>query len=194
MPEVIVRHAHIDDCPALARVLISATHGAFHGRVPEKCLTWITPEESAANWARNFTSPQSLEPGNFLFVAETDGEVIGLAMLGGITPDDGYEPPIAGRYAHELRVLQVAPAWQRQGVGRRLVARVAAQVDEANAARLLVRVLVDNPNLAFYERLGAVELGKRPYDWEGYQTEELLLGWEDVRDLLGRTARQRCNV
>jgi len=183
----MIRHAHIDDCPALARILISATRAAFRGLVPDACLNWIAPEESAANWARNFADDHSLQPGYSLFVADTGQEVVGFAMLGEIRPEDGFELSIARRYSHELRVLQVDPAWQRQGVGRRLVSRVAAQVDEAGATHLLVRVLVENPNMAFYERLGAIELGRRPYDWEGYLTETLVLGWEDVRRLMDQS-------
>src|SRR5687768_14033123 len=180
MEEIEIRHARIDDCPALGRIIVSATQDAFRGRVPDKCLHWLTPEDSAANWAKNFTGDQSLEPGDTLFVAETDNEVIGLAMVSEITPEDNYEPVITTRYSHELRSIQVAPAWQRQGVGRSLVSRIAQELGEEKSAGLLVRVLIDNPNIAFYERLGATRIGKRPYEWEGYQTEEIIFGWEDI--------------
>jgi GNAT superfamily N-acetyltransferase len=183
MEEIEIRHAHIDDCPALGRIIVSATQEAFRGRVPDSCLNWLTPEESAANWAKNFTSAQSLEPGDYLFVAEAKKEVIGLAMVGEITPEYDYEPLDVSRYSHELLSLQVAPAWQRQGVGRRLLSRIAEELDREKAAHLLVRVLVDNPNLVFYERVGAIRIGKRPYDWEGYETEEIVLGWEDISTL-----------
>jgi GNAT superfamily N-acetyltransferase len=183
MKEINIRHAHIDDCPALGKIIVSATQEAFRGRVPDRCLNWLTPEESAVNWAKNFTNDQSLEPGDYLFVAETENELIGLAMLSEITPDYGYETSISSRYSHELLSMQVAPLWQRQGVGRRLVSRVADELAKQNVTRLLVRALVDNPNVAFYERLGAVRVGSRPYEWEGYETEEILFGWEDISRL-----------
>ena len=180
MEEKEIRHARIDDCPALGRIIVSATQDAFRGRVPDQCLNWLTPEESAVNWAKNFTSDQSLEPGDTLFVAETENEVIGLAMLSEITPEDNYEPFITTHYSHELRSIQVAPAWQRRGVGRSLVSRIAQELGAEKSTRLLVRVLIENPNIAFYERLGATRIGKRPYEWEGYETEEIILGWEDI--------------
>jgi len=178
--EIELRHARIDDCPALGRIIVSATQAAFRGRVPDQCLHWLTPEESAVNWAKNFTSDQSLEPGDTLFVAETKNEVIGLAMVSEITSEDNYEAFIATQYSHELLSLQVAPAWQRHGVGRSLVSRIADELAEEKVTRLLVRVLIDNPNIAFYERLGAIRIGKRPYEWEGYETEEIIFGWEDI--------------
>ena len=183
MEEIEIRYARIEDCRDLGRILVSATQDAFRGRVPDQCLNWLTPEESAANWAKNFTSDQSLAPGDYLFVAESANEVIGLAMLCEITPEDDYEPFIASRYSHELRSIQVAPLWQRQGVGRRLLSRIADDLGQEQVTHLLVRVLVDNPNLAFYERLGATRIGKRPYEWEGYKTEEIILGWEDISQL-----------
>jgi ribosomal protein S18 acetylase RimI-like enzyme len=152
---------------------------AFRGRVPDSCLDWLTPELSAANWAKNFTSETSIDPGDYLFVAETEGEVIGLAMLTLITPDDGYDPEITHLYTHEIRSLHVDPAWQMQGVGRRLVSRVMEQLRVESANHLLVSVVAENPNLGFYERLGAVRMGTRPYDWEGYQTEQIIYGWDD---------------
>ena len=79
-------------------------------------------------------------------------------MLSEITPEDNYEPLITARYSRELLSLQLAPLWQRQGVGRSLVSRIADELAEENVTRLLVRVLIDNPNIAFYERLGVTEL------------------------------------
>lgn len=160
--------------------MVSATQDAFRGRVPDQCLNWLTPEESALNWAKNFTSDQSLEPGDSLLVAETQNEVIGLAMVSEITPEYDYEPSITSRYSHELLSIQVSPLWQRQGLGRRLLSRIADELGKEQASHLLVRVLVDNPNVAFYERLGAIRIGKRPYEWEGYETEEIIFGWEDI--------------
>jgi GNAT superfamily N-acetyltransferase len=180
MEEIEIRHARIDDCPALGRIIVSATQDAFRGRVPDQCLHWLTPEESAVNWAKNFTDDQSLGPGDYLFVAETENEVIGLAMVSEITPEDNYELFITTHYAHELLSLQVAPLWQRHGVGRRLLSRIADELGKEKATHLLVRVLVDNPNIAFYERLGAIRIGKRPYEWEGYEPEEIIFGWEDI--------------
>jgi len=184
LKEFLIRHAQIEDSPALARILIMATQEAFRGRVPDRCLKWITPEESAANWAKNFKDDHSLEPENYLFVAENEADgVIGLAMAGKTRNRNLQDPLIAQQYPHELFTLQVDPTWQGQGVGRRLVSQVAEALLQEDISSLLVRILIDNPNLVFYERLGAVRLGSGPYDWEGYKTEEILYGWNDLNRL-----------
>ncbi|MCL4265957.1 MAG: GNAT family N-acetyltransferase [Anaerolineae bacterium] len=185
MSEIVIRQARIEDCPALGWIIVAATQDAFRGLVPDRCLEWLTPEESAANWAKNFQSEQQLAPGDYLFVAETKPHgVIGLAFLSELSATDKYpDLPHLKAFSHELLSLQVAPAWQRQGVGRRLVSRVADQLWHEGLSHLLVRVLVENPNRGFYAHLGAFHLGSRPYNWEGYETEEILYGWDDMKRL-----------
>jgi len=185
LPDITIRHAHLDDCPALAQVLIKATQHAFRGRVPDHCLEWITPEESAVNWAKNFNTEQTLKNGSYLFVAETRSDgIVGFAMLGEVAASthyfgqDSYED-----YFHELRSLQIHPTWQRQGIGRRLISRVAEQVDQEGGTHLLVRMLRENPNMGYYEHLGAVHVGTNPFIWEGYHTDEIVFGWENVERL-----------
>jgi GNAT superfamily N-acetyltransferase len=185
LSEILIRQARIEDCPALGRIIVAATQDAFRGLVPDHCLKWLTPEESAANWAKNFQSDQQLGPGDFLFVAEIKPHgVIGLAFLSELSANDD-DPDLNGlkTFSHELLSLQVDPTWQRQGVGLRLVSRVADQVWHEGATHLLVRVLVENPNRGFYEHLGALRLGSRPYKWEGYETEEVFYGWDDMNEL-----------
>ncbi len=183
MSNITVRPAHINDCPALGRVGVSATNDAFRGLVPEECLEW-TPEQSAHNWKRNFSETGQLKEGEYIYVAENSEDgVVGFAMLEEIRPTDTASLPIDKKYSHELVVLQVAPNWQRQGVGRLLVSHVATKAKELGATHLLVRVLIENPNKVFYKRLGAVQLATQPYDWDGYKTTELIYGWENIMQL-----------
>jgi len=181
LPDITIHHAHIDDCPALAQVLIKATQHAFRGHVPDACLDWLTPEESAANWAKNFKTEQTLNSGNYLFVAEskTSG-VVGLAMLCPLEQKITHFQFIDRKYFHELRSLQVLPTWQKNGIGKQLISKVADQVTEEGGIRLLVKILVDNPNLGYYGHLGAIRLGSNPFVWEGYETKEIIYGWEDI--------------
>ena len=185
MTETIIRHAHIDDCPALAQVLIKATQHAFRGHVPDHCLEWITPEESAANWAKNFKAENELNAGMYLFVAETRSDgVIGFAMLSQFPGSNEYDRNTYKKYHHELRSLQIHPTWQRKGIGKRLVSHVAGQVKHEGGTNLLVKMLLENPNMGYYEHLGAVRLGSNPFNWDGFQTEEIIFGWENISNLV----------
>jgi len=179
-----IRHAHIDDCPTLAETLIKATQHAFRGRVPDHCLEWIPPEESAVNWAKNFKTEQSLNDGMYLFIAETKTNgVIGFAMLCPLEPKPTHIQFIDQGYSHELRSLQVLPTWQKKGIGRQLISKVAEQVTTEGGTCLLVKMLVNNPNMGYYEHLGAAELGSNPFVWDGYETKEIIYGWDNIESL-----------
>ena len=183
MHPITIRPARFEDRYALARVLIDATLTTFRGRVPDRCLYSLTVEESATNWGRNFKD-DTLSDGQYPFVAEVASvDVIGLAMAGRRSTDSILDQQIAQSYPRELVTLQVDPAWQRRGVGRKLVAAVAETLMKEGETNLLVQVLAENPNVAFYKALGARLVGSQPYDWEGYPATSLILVWDNIRAL-----------
>jgi ribosomal protein S18 acetylase RimI-like enzyme len=170
----------------MAHVLIESTRSAFRDFIPLESLLTFTEEDSARNWARTLreigATDQSTE---FIYVAETGaGEVVGLAMGG---PERTGHP----LYAGEVRVLVVLPAYQRQGVGRRLVETVAGRLAQQGMASLLIRVVT--PNAAarrFYEALGGqlVPDVHEQVDEDGTVLEQIAYGWADIGSLAGRAA------
>jgi ribosomal protein S18 acetylase RimI-like enzyme len=185
MKLINLREAEITDRFGLARILINATNGAFKGKVPEHCLTSLGITESATNWRRSLE--QDMQD-RHLFVAEVESfDLVGFILAGTrsgkLTESTGESQSIA-MYSAEVVSLQIEPAWQRDGLGRMLMQHVASVLMNEGHRNLLVRVLVDNPNVAFYEKLGAKLIGSRDYDWEGYQTREFIYGWEDLIKLV----------
>lgn len=180
LKNILIRPAHIHDCPAIGRILVDATASALEGLVPEQCLAW-TAEQSAANWTRSFQDDGTLQDDDCIFVAEseTDG-VIGFAMVGEARPTETADHPIDKEYTHELLSIHVDPVWQQKGIGRLLVARAAEELYNQGITHLLVGVLTENPNYVFYQRLGAVQLASKPHDWEGYKTRVILYGWDNI--------------
>jgi ribosomal protein S18 acetylase RimI-like enzyme len=170
-----VRDARIEDAPALADVVIIPIVTAFQGLVPDVCLTWLTREESIANWQKWFEDKE--DDDRFLLVAELDsGLVIGCA-LGGPQADDP-------RFAGELFLLGVLPEYQGQNVGRSLVRAVAARLYDRGIWSMRVLVVSVNPHRLFYEKLGAQYVGEAPYDWNGVELTEVIYGWPDITFLL----------
>lgn len=81
-------------------------------------------------------------------IQSEDGTVVGYAW--GV-PRDGD-----ALYGAELKQIMILPTVQRQGIGRRLVRYIVARFAEQGVHSLLVEVLRENPNRAFYEHLGAL--------------------------------------
>jgi predicted N-acetyltransferase YhbS len=184
VPEYNIRQATLDDRFALARIIIAATHSAFRGRVPDRCLNWLNPEESAVNWGRTIDAIRN-QSGELLYVAETDKlDVIGLVLAGRNSADSVKLGNLAELYPTELTSLQIDPAWHGKGLGRRLVRESAKVLSDSGHSNLLVRVLADNPNIPFYTKLGAEPVGMQDYDWEGYLTREVILVWKDLQTLV----------
>jgi len=172
-----IRDAVYADANDLADVVIEPNIATFRGLVPDRCLDDPTKEESIANWQR-FLGERDPADGDFLLVAETDrGRVVGCALAG----PQHDEPP----YQAELFVLNILPAYQRLGLGRRLVARAAARLAAAGMPSMLVRVLSVNPNRAFYERIGARFIREEPYDWNDVILAASVYGWPSTADLIG---------
>ncbi len=178
-----IRPATIEDAPVLARILTETGRETFQGLVPDHCLTSPTLEESEGNWLKFFRSG-SLDSDEMLLVSTADGGLVtGYILAGRKTERDDYP--------RELSVLMIAPPWQRQGVGRKLVTRIAGELSRQGETSLLVGVLKENPNSVFYERLGARRVGSRPINWAGYETQIILYGWDSLSGLVqhGQTSK-----
>ena len=171
MHRISIRNAAPDDADRMAHCLMAGNRAAFSGLVPEKCLDFPV-KESSRNWRRTL-SENEVSHAWLLLVAENEaGLVVGYAMFGA-----GSRLPDFGS---ELLSMAVDPVWQRQGVGRQLVRQGVEYYHRQGIHSMLVGVLKLNPNVAFYERLGAKLVGERPYSWDGFETIELLYGWTDL--------------
>lgn len=92
-------------------------------------------------------------PGTFHLGAEDDGAVVGIVSF--VPRDDGWQ----------LRSMAVAPAYERQGIGRLLVEHGLDQLRTRGATRVWCNARDDA--IGFYERLGWRICG------DGFVEEEL---------------------
>lgn len=87
-----------------------------------------------------------------ILLAEDNAQAVGYVCLyGRITPGEQDELPAPYSFMAELYVL---PEYQRQGIGRELVARAEAHARELGACKIELKVLAPNtPAQAFYTAL-----------------------------------------
>jgi len=176
MMDFVLRDVVPSDAPSLAHIVCTANEQAFRGLVPDACLEF-SEAESTANWQRTFS--QGLPNDDYMLIAETPVKACaGYVWAGPNTKDSVYQA--------ELRQIMILPAYQRQGLGRRLVSAVAQRLLDIGLNSMRVEVLRVNPNRAFYERIGGQFVSEHAYDWDGVTLSECVYGWRDIRPLLAK--------
>jgi len=175
MNAATLRLATLADAPAIAQVRVDAWRTTYRGMIPDAYLAAMRVEESIALWERVLSAPPNRT--NTL-VAEIDGNVVGFAsgmMLA--EPKHGFDA--------ELSAVYIVRDSQRAGIGRRLVAAVAAAQRAHGATGLIVWVIAGNKAArAFYESIGAQLLIEQPFTWDGMDLIETGYGWHDVHALI----------
>jgi len=115
------------------------------------------------------------------FVAESNGNVIGSAnafparlieneLIGvELTEREKYllaRTELNDPHSYLLNNIAVDPAYQRSGVGARLMQAVVAEAREQNFSSITLHVWADNTKAtAFYERLGFIKDGHAAIPW-----------------------------
>lgn len=171
-----IRQATLEDSAGIAHVQVDSYRTAYAGIFPQSYLEHFTYEEETQDW-RDLLSGASAD---VLYVAETEtGEIVGYA-LGRLGLTD--IPP----YDSELVALHVRRAYQRQGIGQRLIAAVATRLQQEGCNSLMLWTLAQNPSRGLYERLGGQWLGEK--DWGGNEefavdVQEVAYGWSSIAPL-----------
>ena len=175
MSEATIRLATPADGRAIAEVRVEAWRTTYRGLVPDAYLAAMKVEDSMALWDRILSAPPNKTN---TFVAQVDGRVVGFAsglMLA--EPKHGFDS--------ELTAVYLTRDAQRKGLGRRLVATVAAAQRSHGATGMIVWVIAGNKGArAFYESLGGELVVEQPFNWDGMDLVEAGYGWRDLTTLI----------
>ena len=172
---VMIRPATLQDVEGMARVHVDTWRTTYHGLIPDAYLDGLTYEPRLRMWTQILTH---MAERNFVFVAVDEaGQVVGFVNGG---PERENDPV----YQSELYVIYILANQHGQGIGRELVRTLARSLIQAGFTNMLVWVLVGNPALHFYQRLGGQYVTSKPCQIGGADLEELAYGWPDVHVLL----------
>jgi GNAT superfamily N-acetyltransferase len=175
MTGTFIRPATPADAAAIAQVRVDAWRTTYKGMIPAAYLSAMKVEDSTALWAKVLTAAPNATS---VFVAVDGGTIVGFAS-GNMLPE-----PKHGLDA-ELSAVYLVDGAQRAGVGRRLVATVAAAQRAHGAHGLIVWVIAGNKAArAFYEKMGAELLIEQPFTWDGMELVEAGYGWRNLDSLV----------
>jgi GNAT superfamily N-acetyltransferase len=171
-----IRTAEERDAVALAHVLTTTYLKAHRDQLPPD-YPYLTPQQSAHNWARTLRALQG-ERGERerVFAAEDDGgKIVGVGMAGPLG-GAGESASIADLFA-----LYVLPTLQRRGTGRQMLAAIAHWARERGYRALQVRVLgINEPARRFYEACAARYIGEELRHEETVTLTMAVYEWDDL--------------
>jgi len=179
----------------MGRMTVASFLAAHRGQLPEP--VWLsrreqwTPEVSARAWAAALAEiADGTDLTACVYVAAArvagvvDEQVVGVAM--GQRAEAAPWPRTG-----EVSALYVLPGQHGRGVGRRLLAEVAAHLREQGLLALTIAVLAANaPARGFYRALGGVEVATEVTEEAGHELPQVVYGWPDTAHLAisaGRT-------
>lgn len=169
---VTLSPARPDDLEPIRDLQIASWQDAYRGLLPDGFLDADVPRILGTRWAKY------PGPGWIVTCAREDGR-----LLGFVTVDRGKGP---GAYVDNLHV---ARAGRGRGIGRRLMADVAAQLAPAGVGRLWLTVIRENSAArGFYRAIGGVEGPQGREELYGQPVVTLPVEWRDLDRLaaLGR--------
>jgi GNAT superfamily N-acetyltransferase len=168
---VVIRPATAADAAAIAQLRIDAWRATYRGMMPDAYLDAMNLSDSAAFWERILGAGSPLAS---VYVAVEGDRIVGFAAA------NRRDPPKLG-FDAELSAIYLVADRKRQGIGRRLVATVAAAQRGRGATGLLTWVIAKNQAArSFYESLGGELLLEQPFQWDGIDLVEAGYGFRDL--------------
>lgn len=137
-----IRPAATADLPAINAI--------YNEEIRTGVATWDEEPWTVEAREQWFAEHDPMEP---VLVAEVDGEIAGFAYLSWYRPKAGY------RYTRE-NTLYIHPAYQRRGLGARLLEALIEQARSRRIRALIAQIETSNEaSIALHERYGFVRLG-----------------------------------
>lgn len=169
-----IRKARVADAEAIAHVNVVTWQVTYRGLVPDAILDGLSIAERRDRWEAIIARPRQ---GSAVLVAETSAEEVVGYVAGG--PERNGNAPYAG----ELYALYVLPAWQKQGIGKRLVKEAVVHLRKTGCKNMLVWFVQGNPVAHFYARLGGRYVKDGSFDIKGVTIHETAYGWDRLDSL-----------
>ena len=177
---VDIRLARPSDAPAIARVHVAVWQSTYRGLIEDLTIDAVPVAQREAMWTDILTAYGETHP---VLVAEDFG--IGVCGFSNAGPVRGEAVP---GYSGEFKTLYLLPAYQRRGIGRVMLGKLAAALVDRGHRTAIAWVLASNPACGFYEAMGGTICAQRVSEEEGEELADLAYGWSELAALTGRFA------
>ncbi|MBL7778082.1 MAG: GNAT family N-acetyltransferase [Chitinophagales bacterium] len=166
-----IRTATPRDAEQIAFVHIDSWRTTYRSIVSDNFLDNLNGQTKSNFWESVLTTKS-----DNVFVAESDGEIIGFAAGGQSRDKNNFDS--------ELYAIYVLQQHQHKNIGRLLLTATAKYLQTSGHSSLYVWVLADNNSRTFYERLGGELFDSKEIEIGGQQMTEIAYGWSELSKLI----------
>ncbi len=177
---MIIREAKLEDAEAISKVHVDSWRTTYQGIIPESYIARLSYQKRKERWT-NMLSIGTVEKTDYwVYVVENKKRQI-IAFANG-----GLERNGDSIYQGELYAVYILETYQRQGIGRKLIEKIAEKLSRSGLNSMLVWVLEDNPACQFYQALGGQQVDQQQIEFEGVKLNEIAYSWIDTKVLMAR--------
>ncbi len=177
MSAITIRPARPGDASRIARLDVEIWQATYAGILATPFLVGLSAPRRERGWAGVIER----EPRDVRVAVDDDGDILGFGSCG-----RGRDK---AEFAGEVFTLYVAPDWQNQGIGRRLLLALFERLVAQGCGSAIIWVLRDNPARFFYQRLGGSDVRHRVFTVGGKPIEAAGYAWRDLPRFLGTAAQ-----
>lgn len=159
--KIEIRRATVLDAPAIGKVHVISWRETYCGIVTQAYLDELNVSKRQEIWK------QIIESGQYVCVAEYEGNIIGFADGGKFR---GQHTEIKG----ELYAIYVLADFHRKGIGKALFSTVSNFLNRNDLLPFGIWVLAENPASRFYQSMGGKIIDEKWEDIGGDSFREVL--------------------
>lgn len=167
-----IRLATEKDVQELAKVHVDSWRSTYEGIVDPAFLERLSYEDREQRWTQIIA-----ENPPFVAVHE-EGKIVGFA--GGGKERFGNLPPYDG----EVYAIYILEAYQRQGIGRKLIRAVVEQLMDEGYTSMAIRVLSENDACLFYEAIGGKIIDEEELTIGNKIHKGIVYGWDSLKSVI----------
>ena len=160
------------DAEPIARLDVETWQATYAGILGTPYLVGLSAARRATGW----THVIRRAPDDVQVAVNRDRDIVGFGSCGICRGEPGFTV--------EVFTLYVAPDWQNQGVGRRLLLAMFGRLVAQGHHAAVIWVLRENPARFFYQRLGGKEVRRKLLPFNGMQVPASGYGWSDLPGFL----------
>jgi ribosomal protein S18 acetylase RimI-like enzyme len=178
MDPITIRSARPEDARGIAKLDVETWRATYAGVLDTSYLVGLSARRRELGWHNVILR----EPRDVRVAVGDDEAILGFGSCGPNRSDR--------RFAGEVFTLYVAPDWQNQGIGRRLLIALFRRLVAGGRSSAIVWVLRDNPSRFFYERLGGRQVTYKTLAFAGSAVEAVAYGWGDLPGFLATASSE----